>query len=283
MDANDTHEWPAWPELVTLCRRIWMAGHELVLPDHHVTLLNVRPYLMPRGWNVNTHEHSFYEVNVILAGTARYAEQTLVPGDVMFHGPRKPHTWSAPDADCLRIIFWFEVDPPIPVPLFDAWPHWPHLLPVVADLLQSVAEMSPGWRNVAAMQLGVILARVLTLGDLPPSAIEDAQHELSFVNQVDWFLRDNLAHAISLDDVAICLGISVSSLSHRYRELAGTTVMQRLTMLRMEQAANALVQTNQDLTTICDEIGIADPPYFCRLFKRYFNRTPMHYRQMFRQ
>ncbi|HEX2951743.1 MAG TPA: helix-turn-helix domain-containing protein, partial [Armatimonadota bacterium] len=65
--------------------------------------------------------------------------------------------------------------------------------------------------------------------------------------------------------------------------LAGTTVMQRLTMLRMEQAANALVQTNQDLTTICDGIGIADPPYFCRLFKRYFNRTPMHYRQMFRQ
>ena len=92
---------------------------------------------MPLGWKINTHEHSFYETSIILAGQAQYdtppARQYLEPGHVIYHGPRMPHTWSAPEQSCLRLIIWFTVEPHMPVP---GYQHWAALARTYCTILQ---------------------------------------------------------------------------------------------------------------------------------------------------
>ncbi len=273
---------PGWPDLVTGCGRLARALPTLVLPDHSLTILHLRPYQMAPGWSIRPHEHSFYEASLILEGRAvtdTPTLQTLTPGHVFFHGPHTPHHWGAPTDTCLRLIVGFTVEPPIPVVAPAHWPWWPDLLYEAACLFELASAQTPGWRDLASARLATILARALTLGSLPPPHREVADAPDEFVCRIDAFLTDNRHHPLRLEDIAASQGISVSSLSHRYRHLTGSTVGQRLLGVRMEHAAHLLTTTDLSLPAICDRVGLTDAAYLCRLFKRYFRATPGEYRR----
>lgn len=277
-------ELPAWPEMVSGCKRLTAAVPEVVLARHTVGILQVRPYLMPRGWSVNVHEHSFYEASIVLRGSASARDaagrngQKLPAGHVYFHGPHAPHNWAATDEECLRLILWFTVDPAVPVIPPKRWPQWPEVLFDAAQLLQVVRRATPGWIDQAGARLAAILARVLTMGELPEDDATAFGAAAKFVPAVDAFLNDNLKHPISLADIAAAVGVSQSGLIHRYRKEAGVSVGQRLLALRMEEAARLLKHTDLPLKAICPQVGLSDPAYLCRLFKRYFRASPGEYR-----
>ncbi|HEY3377571.1 MAG TPA: AraC family transcriptional regulator [Armatimonadota bacterium] len=277
-----TPRWPNWVEMVAACRHILPAIAEIHLPDHRLHLLDVRPYRMPRGWRITPHAHSFYEASIILDGHALDdtdgEAQTLSAGQVIYHAPHVPHTWSAPDQTCLRLVLWYNVDPPLPVPRPARWPHLPELLSDIACLFRETRMLTPGWRDKSAARLAAILATILALGELPALPDGASHAEESLVQHLDRFLLDNLERDLSLADIAACIGASTSSLAHRYKQLTGYTVGQRRITLRLEHAAELLVQTPLSLGEICARVGIGDPAYLCRLFQRYFHTTPGQYR-----
>lgn len=272
---------PSWKDMVTGCRKLTVAVPELVLPQHTLRMVQIRPFRMPRGWSIHAHKHSFYEASVILQGAARTKEepqQELTAGHVYFHGPGSSHSWGAPSRSCLRILFWFSVEPNVKVPVPMQWPQWPVLLYDIAELLWGACREVPGWRDQAAARLGVILSRILTLGDLPSTPIEIPKVEEAWLRTVDAFLADNLQRSISLADVAACAGVSLSTLIHKYHRITGGSIGQKLLSLRMEAASHLLTTTSLPLKAICAQVGIEEPAYFCRLFKRYFRATPSEYR-----
>ncbi|HEY3378073.1 MAG TPA: AraC family transcriptional regulator [Armatimonadota bacterium] len=275
--TTDLPHFPPWPELLAGCARLASTIPEIVLPDHRLCVLQLRPYQMAPGWTIRAHEHSYYEANVILAGAAHAGTQTLTPGHLFVHGPHVAHHWRA-EEPCLRLILGFTVEPPVSIPTPERWPHWPHLLYDVAQLLHEAVAGAPGWRDQSAARLAAILARVLTLGVLPETPLSGALPGDTLVGTVDAFLADNVRHPIQLEDIASVLGISVSSLTHRYRQATALSVGQRLLALRMERAAQLLAGSDLPLEEICAQVGITDAPYLCRLFQRYFRTTPGRYR-----
>lgn len=275
-------KFPPLPELRRLCRRITRAVPEIMLAGHRITIHELRPNSIQIGHRVREHVHSFYESHVVLTGSARYltgGAQVMTPGGSMLHGPHTAHEWQEPDAPCLRLLFWFSMEPLVPVPRPDVWPTWTDLLWDISLLLKEADGMERGWQYRATARLTVVLSRLLTIANWPVDAQPVASSRTDLVTIVDQFLRDNLARPITLLDVADQVGASQRTLCRQFQEQTGATVMEHLFTLRMDRAAELLAETDASVSAIGDEVGMPDPSYFVRRFRQHFHTTPHVYRR----
>jgi AraC-like DNA-binding protein len=87
------------------------------------------------------------------------------------------------------------------------------------------------------------------------------------------YLRENLARPVALAEIAEHLGVSVSSLSHRYRAEAGETPMATRTRLAVG-TAKALLLKGWGLKHIAVQTGFCDAYHLSKAFKRAEGRPP---------
>lgn len=116
---------------------------------------------------------------------------------------------------------------------------------------------------------------------LAPSAAQPVRAGLAA--DVEEYLRQHLADRIALAPLARHLHVSRSTLVHRYREQAGTTVKGTLLRLRIDQARVRL-QRGEPLKAIAEALGFADEFHLSRCFKRIEGRSPRQFRHaLFRE
>ncbi len=94
------------------------------------------------------------------------------------------------------------------------------------------------------------------------------------------FLENNFSKQIHLEDLADELSISSSQLIHQFKRETNYTPIAYLNKIRMKNAANALIETECTIPEIAESVGISDPNYFIKCFKKEFNITPAAYRKM---
>ena len=82
-----------------------------------------------------------------------------------------------------------------------------------------------------------------------------------------------------LDDVANDLGMSRRRFTQVFRELAGTSWLAYLRLLRVEHAKRLLQQTHRTIASIAFECGFEDLSTFYRAFKREVGTSPSRWRQ----
>lgn len=97
-----------------------------------------------------------------------------------------------------------------------------------------------------------------------------------FVRKVDAYLAAHIAQPLTLADLARELNLSVSLISHRYREETGLPPKQRLTQIRMDLVKKMLL-SGQPLKAAAVAAGIPDPYYLSRAFKREEGVSPRAY------
>ena len=83
---------------------------------------------------------------------------------------------------------------------------------------------------------------------------------------------------ITLEDVAKQAHLSVSRLAHLFKEEVGITVIEYLTNIRINQAKQQLLMTNNNCTQICFGVGYNNQSYFTRIFKQVVGMTPRQFR-----
>lgn len=83
---------------------------------------------------------------------------------------------------------------------------------------------------------------------------------------------------ISLNVVASIVGLSPSHFSTVFRQEVGSTFVEYLTMVRMEEAKTLLKCTSLKSSEIGYRIGYKDPHYFSFLFKKTQKCTSKEYR-----
>ncbi len=275
-------KFPSLTEIRRRCRRITRTVPTLTLSGAHIAIHDVRPNYIQLGHQVREHEHSFYEGHILLYGKAEYTMggmQIMGAGGTLLHGPHALHAWREPETPCLRLLIWFSMDPLVPVPRPASWPTCPDLLWDVALLLDDAGATEPGWYDRVTSRLTVVLSRLLTIAKWPRSREASAQSHMNLIAVVDQFLRDNLARPLTLNDVADHAGLSQRSLCRQFLQMTGETVMERLANLRMDRAASLLAETDNPLAVIGADVGMPDPSYFCRRFRKHFHLTPHVYRR----
>ncbi|MEK7412196.1 MAG: AraC family transcriptional regulator [Planctomycetota bacterium] len=95
--------------------------------------------------------------------------------------------------------------------------------------------------------------------------------------QVEELLRNDLTSPICLEGLARSLGISPSSLSHRFRAETGESVMGRLRRLRVERAL-AMLPHGHRLDDVAQACGFCDRFHLAKAVSRITGRPPSAWR-----
>ncbi len=92
-------------------------------------------------------------------------------------------------------------------------------------------------------------------------------------------LSAELDQGMALNDVARRVGMSPSSLSHRFKESYDCTPMHYREAQRLKQAASLLLATDLPLKEVAAQFGFADAFHFSRRFRNHFELSPSQYRK----
>lgn len=97
------------------------------------------------------------------------------------------------------------------------------------------------------------------------------------------YTEENYSKNITLKDICTVAMMSVSSFSHVFKQITGTTFIEYLNYLRVNQARERLVHTNQTVVDICLDCGFRDVTYFNHVFKKLTGFAPITYRDIYEE
>ncbi len=98
------------------------------------------------------------------------------------------------------------------------------------------------------------------------------------VRKATEFIDDNLTKKLTLDSVALEVGLSKFYLEKKFKECIGEPVSQYIAKKRVKRAQELLIQTDLSVSEISMEVGLLDSQVLIRLFKKYIGTTPHQYR-----
>jgi transcriptional regulator GlxA family with amidase domain len=119
-------------------------------------------------------------------------------------------------------------------------------------------------------------------GQLPyKSLIRNSPHADSVVRACQEWLAKHYREHGALQRVVARAKIPERTLKRRFKQATGSTLIEYLQDLRIEEAKRLLEAGEAAVEAISFEIGYEDPSFFRRLFKRRTGLMPSQYRRMF--
>jgi two-component system response regulator YesN len=97
------------------------------------------------------------------------------------------------------------------------------------------------------------------------------------VRQALNYVRTGYRGIISLDEAAARIGITPEYLSSLFLKETGIHFTSFVIECRINEARRLLVAGNTRVFEIAEAVGISDPRYFCRVFKKHTGLTPREY------
>jgi transcriptional regulator GlxA family with amidase domain len=120
-------------------------------------------------------------------------------------------------------------------------------------------------------------------GQLPyASLVRRLPHADSMVRACEAWLGKHFAGPNTLARAIDALGVPERTLKRRFKAATGSSLIEYVQNLRVEEAKRRLETGPQPADEICAEVGYEDPAFFRRLFKRRTGLTMGAYRRLFR-
>lgn len=87
-------------------------------------------------------------------------------------------------------------------------------------------------------------------------------------------MKEQYNEKISIESIADEVGVSVSYLSRKFKEVTGHSFLDLLNAYRVQQAVRLLNTGKYRVYEISDMTGFSDYKHFCTVFKRYTTMSP---------
>jgi AraC family transcriptional regulator of arabinose operon len=251
----------------------------------------------PEYWRNYWHSHSFHEVCLAYSGSGRFNSRDSVydvqPGSVFIARPGDVHEIESSRVSPLGIAFWgFTFRPGSGEP---GW--WSGLtradgpvmsqrtgsLPALITALAAEAAAPVSGYSAALAALGSTLvmetARAFALDE--DLAVEPVRRDRGplVVEAMQRHLRDNLSRPITVRDVAAAAHLSERHAERLFHQHTGASIMSTLRRLRLELAAQLLLDPAVSVTEVARSCGYSDVRPFSTAFRRHFGRTPGEHRR----
>lgn len=250
------------------------------------------------------HKHSFYEITYVQHGNGWFdtvgGRLDLSPGDLFIAKPSEPHEILSSSDHPLEIYFWSHTLIPsysalqlVPEHLLNLYIHADKWVgnqhSAVAVLLNLLADemlqARPGFPH--AIQGLLITLMMETVRAVIPSVVDEEieaatsvhhPHETT-VKAMVRYLHDNYSAPIVVQDVASQVYLSERHASRLFRQSMGVSILHYLTSLRLEKAAELLMDSQLSVGEIAGQCGYTNSEYFTTLFRRRVGIVPTLYRQ----
>ncbi len=92
-------------------------------------------------------------------------------------------------------------------------------------------------------------------------------------------ITDDISRSYSARELALNFKISETSLKTYFKAVYGESLPAFIKNLRLETAADMLIQTKQSVNDIANSVGYLSQSKFASAFKEHFNLTPLEYRK----
>jgi YesN/AraC family two-component response regulator len=97
------------------------------------------------------------------------------------------------------------------------------------------------------------------------------------VEQAICYIRENFNSPITIEELAHFVNVSPTFLNKLFKKATGTTPISYVNLVRIEIAKQMLLAPDASVSIVCEKVGIDDPKYFSRLFKKVELMTPSEY------
>ena len=101
----------------------------------------------------------------------------------------------------------------------------------------------------------------------------------SLIQQINQYIEQNFKNKISLDEIAETLHVNRSYLSRIYKNKTGLNLFDTILHLKIEAAKGYLLNTEMKTYEISEAIGVEDPGYFSKMFKKITGVSPKEFRK----
>ena len=263
---------------------------------------------LEHGWPTELcrwHSHPEYELHLITAtrGEAFVGDYIgeFEPGDLFLTGPDLPHNWVTD-----------EVTHPEPVEIRDMMVQFSQeSIDQLTRGFPEFSEMSSMWdqapsgikfegfnptfarghleriRDTKGAERIVAFLRFLvrvnehaekrSLSVVSVSQPEGNSKQARIGDVVDHITR-NYAEDLSLSEAADMAGMSTAAFSRNFQRVTGNKFIEFINRVRVGQACSMLYATDEQVSTICFEVGFQNLANFNRHFLKMKNTTPSAYR-----
>lgn len=153
-----------------------------------------------------------------------------------------------------------------------------NLISKIADIGKQYGE-SGFWDAQAILCeiLGILLNTHIVSENVYDIAFEiEKSPDIIFTENVDAFLKAHISEKITLSDIAGYLHVSISSLEHRYKKVAGYSPMIKFTKFRIENT-KILLSKGYPLKAIAPQLGFVDTFHLSKTFKHLEGISPREF------
>jgi AraC family transcriptional activator of pobA len=146
----------------------------------------------------------------------------------------------------------------------------------IASIEHELAARQEGYRQAVLAHLSLLLIDVARLaGDVVGDLRRSGEPLLA---EVFTAIDRHRGEPLSLRDVACELGMTPGHLTTVVRRRTGRTVQEWIIERRMAEARTLLSDTELPVAEVARRVGMSDPGYFSRLFRRAHGTSPREWR-----
>lgn len=146
----------------------------------------------------------------------------------------------------------------------------------VASMEDELAARRDGYRQAVLAHLTLLLIDIARLaGDVVDDLRRSGEPLLADVFAV---IERRHSEALSLRDVAQEVSMTPGHLTTVVRRRTGRTVQEWITERRMAEARRLLADTELPISDVARRVGMPDPGYFSRMFRRMHGASPRNWR-----
>ena len=255
------------------------------------------------------HSHKECEIHLLVAthGKAFVGDYIgdFAPGSLFLTGPHLPHNWITDDADTdpveLRdLVIQFDQDRL--TTLMDAFPEFNSLNAMLEQAqsgiefvgidpapVRALIEASFDAKGTAqVMPFLELLLHMSRHTDKRSLSVQKLYHserstkQLRITEVVDHIVQ-NYAEDFSVDMAAEMAGMSPATFSRNFQTVTGNRFVEFVNRVRIGQACGMLYATDDQVTTICYQVGFQNLANFNRHFLKIKGMTPSAYRDTARR
>ncbi|NSW90845.1 MAG: response regulator [Firmicutes bacterium] len=112
-------------------------------------------------------------------------------------------------------------------------------------------------------------------------AVKNQDESTLLIKKVQQYIKNNCDKRITLEEAAKYVYISPQYLSKKFKEVTGENFIDYVLEVKIKRSKFLLRNSNMRVKDISVQLGFTDYTYFCKVFKKYENVTPLQYRAQF--